>query len=504
MNIAAFLEDSATRFPNKVAVEDESGSYTYGELRNRAYGLARELLMRGARREPVAVFMDRSAECVTAMMGAAYSRCFYTIIDVTMPMARAERIVQTLQPRYAVVNHQTAALAQALGIAHIIDLADVTPHEGTHELVAEAYDATMGDDLLYVLFTSGSTGVPKGVSVPHAALMNYAHQVTRIMGFDESFRIANQAPFYFDHSHLDIYVSLLVGGTLLIPPKKLFSYPVRILDYLIDHKVTCLFWVPPLMIALANFRALKKRHVPTLKTIMAGGEVLPVKQLNMWRSEYPDATFVNLYGPTETTVDCAYYIVDRDFSEDERLPIGRALPNNELIVLREDGSQVAPHEIDEPGELCVRGANVALGYYRNPEATAASFVQNPLHSAYRDIVYRTGDLVSYNVHGELEYRSRKDFQIKRMGYRIELGEIESAAGAVEGVSQCCCVFDAQRERIVLYYVGKVTPDDLRASLAQRVPSYMLPDTSKGLAALPINMNGKVDRAELLRWAVEGR
>lgn len=504
MNIAAFLEDSAARFPDKVAVEDERGSLSYGELRNKAYGLAIELLTCGARREPVAVFMDRSADCVAAMMGAAYSRCFYTIIDVTMPMARAERIVQTLQPRYAIVNRETAAMAQALGIAHIIDLADVLPYEGVHDLVAQTCAATVGNDLLYVLFTSGSTGTPKGVSVPHAALMNYAEQVTRIFGFDESFRIANQAPFYFDHSHLDIYVSLLVGGTLLIPPKKLFSYPVRILDYLIDHEVTCLFWVPPLMIALANFRALKKRHVPTLSTIMAGGEVLPAKQLMMWRNEYPDATFANLYGPTETTVDCTYYIVDRDFSEGERLPIGQAFPNNELIVLREDGSQILPHEVDVPGELCVRGVNVALGYYNNPEATAASFVQNPLHNAYRDIVYKTGDLVSYNARGELEYRSRKDFQIKRMGYRIELGEIESAAGAVEGVSQCCCVFNPQREKIVLYYVGKATPDALRTALAQRIPSYMLPDEAKCLAALPINMNGKVDRAELLRWAVEGR
>lgn len=502
-SIALFLEESARRFPDKVAVDDGTTSLTYQALRSKALAVASTLLSQGARREPVAIFMDRSADCLAAMMGVAYSRCFYTIIDVNMPHARIERIMQTLQPHHALVVGDTHELAGSLGIEDVIDIDGLSPASSLDPQVEEALSLTIGDDLLYVLFTSGSTGVPKGVSIAHESLVNYACQVADIFGFDESFRIANQAPFYFDHSHLDIYVSLLVGGTLFIPPKKLFSYPVKILDYLIEHEVTCIFWVPPLMISLANFRALGKRHVPTLTHIMAGGEVLPVKQLNMWRAEYPDATFANLYGPTETTVDCAYYIVDRPFAEDERIPIGRAIPGNELVVLGDSDALITPKDVDVVGELCVRGVNVARGYYRNPEATAKSFVQNPLNPAFRDIVYRTGDLVSYNSYGEVEYRSRVDFQIKRMGYRIELGEIETAAASVEGVSQCCCAFDGQRDKIVLFFVGKADAACLREALSSRIPSYMLPDEFRALAALPTNMNGKVDRAKLARMAVEG-
>ena len=227
--------------------------------------------------------------------------------------------------------------------------------------------------------------------------------------------------------------------------------------------------------------------------VLFAGEVMPTKQLNYWISNFPELKYANLFGPTETTDICTYYVVNRHFEDGDSLPIGNACENCGVIVVNEDGRQCAP---GEEGELYVRGSFVAGGYYNNPEKTAEAFVRNPLNTAYPEIVYKTGDIVRYNEFGELIYCGRKDFQIKHMGYRIELGEIENAAMAAEGVSSAACLYDAQKDSIILIYEGKPEKDDMCAEVKSRVPEYMVPSQYIRIKAMPHNSNGKIDRVWL--------
>jgi acyl-coenzyme A synthetase/AMP-(fatty) acid ligase len=220
---------------------------------------------------------------------------------------------------------------------------------------------------------------------------------------------------------------------------------------------------------------------------------MPNKQLNIWRSYLPKVVYVNFYGPTEITYACTCYFVDREFSDEEPLPIGTPMKNTAILVLNEKDE---PVQKGEAGELCVRGTSLSMGYYNNPEKTKASFVQNPLNKAVPEIIYRTGDIVRYNEFGELVYLSRKDFQIKHLGHRIELGEIETAVSSLEEITVNCCLYDEKKQRIVLFVDADVDRDFIKQRIGKLVPEYMIPGEVRYLPEMPINANGKIDRIKL--------
>jgi acyl-coenzyme A synthetase/AMP-(fatty) acid ligase len=249
------------------------------------------------------------------------------------------------------------------------------------------------------------------------------------------------------------------------------------------------------LVNVANLKALDSVPCDGLKKILFAGEVMPARQLNYWRQRLPGALYANLYGPTEITVDCTYYIVDRAFQDDEAVPIGVACRNTDVLILNE---QNRPAAVNEPGELCVRGSSLALGYWNNPEQTAKAFTQNPLHSHYPELIYRTGDLVFRNERGEIMFIGRKDFQIKHQGYRIELGEIETAVLALPEIENACVLYHQAKKEITLFFEAKVKlgPADIRPRLTERLPKYMFPTVFHQLDALPRNANGKIDRPVL--------
>lgn len=260
-----------------------------------------------------------------------------------------------------------------------------------------------------------------------------------------------------------------------------------------EHEINAIFWVPSALVLAANLKALEEVALPSLKKVMFCGEVMPVKQYRIWKERLPEAMFVNYYGPSEGTYASTYYIIDREFSNYEKLPIGRPAKNTAVLVLKEDNEAAA----GEVGELCLRGSGLALGYYNNQEKTQESFVQNPLNSAFPEIIYRTGDLVSYNSYRELEYVGRKDFQIKHQGFRIELGEIEAAALSAEAVEVCACVYDGEKEQIVLFYTGKQLEErGVIKALSSKLPRYMVPGRIIYSEQMPYNANGKIDRKAL--------
>lgn len=349
-------------------------------------------------------------------------------------------------------------------------------------------------DLLYVLFTSGSTGVPKGVSICHRSVIDYTDWVTETFNITQKDTFGNQAPFYFDNSILDIYSCMKTGATLNIIPKKLFFQPVPLLEYIKYNKINTIFWVPSALIVVSKLKAFRNVDLSdTLKRVLFCGEVMPNKQLNIWRKFLPNVTYANLYGPTEITDACTYYIVDREFSDDEPLPIGIPMSNTDILVLNDEDKLVTD---DEVGELCVRGTSLAMGYYNNPEKTRSAFVQNPLNKAVPEIIYRTGDLVRYNEYREIIYISRKDFQIKHLGHRIELGEIETAISSLEEVTLNCCLYDEKNQKIVLFVDAQVDRDYIKERIEKLVPEYMIPGKVIYLENMPINANGKIDRIKL--------
>ncbi|MBE6041062.1 MAG: amino acid adenylation domain-containing protein [Clostridiales bacterium] len=499
--ITDYLDETASRLPDKAAYVDSNRAITFREIRDEAYKLAGALAESGVFKKPVGIFLDQCAEVVPSIMGVAYAGNFYSILDVDMPEARIDKILETFEPAALITSRKFADKAESILREYGRDVKLVIyedeqekPLTGRTEAIIDLIkEKVVSTDLLYVLFTSGSTGIPKGVAQSHGAVMAEVEWLPTTVCIDEDTVFANQAPFYFVMSTLEVFQTVKNGCTTYIPPRMAFAFPGMLMEFLIENKVNTVYWVPTLLCMFANMGALEEEELPPLRLVMASGEVMPVKQLNMWMDAFPDAVFVNQYGPTEMADICAYYIVDRRFKDTESLPIGRACEHMDLIILNENDEEAAP---GEEGELCGRGPSLAYGYYNNPEKTAEVFVQNPLVSAYEEKIYRSGDLVRLNERGELIYVTRKDFQIKHMGHRIELGEIETAASSLEGMERCACVYDDVRKMIVMFCTGSIEEDKVIEGVRALVPEYMVPSKVIKMDVLPLNLNGKIDRKGL--------
>lgn len=226
---------------------------------------------------------------------------------------------------------------------------------------------------------------------------------------------------------------------------------------------------------------------------------MPCKHLNIWRTYINNALYVNMYGPTEATYACMYYDIEREFADHEKLPLGKACENSEIILL-DDEDQLA--QTGNIGEICISGQCLSQGYYNSPEKTSAAFMQNPVNTKWREIIYRTGDLAYKNETGEIIFAGRKDFQIKRLGHRIELGEIENAILSVSGVENACCVFHEKNSDIITVYTGKIDTNSLNDKIAEKLPQYMMPNKFVKLTSMPMNLNGKIDRVKIKKEYTE--
>lgn len=492
--VTDYLDLTAQRFASKTAFVDSNREITFSEVKNEALKIATELANKNIFKQPIVIYLDKSVEVLVSFMGVAYSGNFYTPIDTGMPSSRIEKIMETLNPAAIITDEAHKEAVKAFSsTTPVLFYENIQKNKADEKLIESVREKILDTDILYVLFTSGSTGTPKGVIISHKSCIDYAEWVTKTFNISDETIFGEQAPFYFDNSILDIYQTLKNGATMYIIPQKFFMLPKQLFEFLAEKKVNTIFWVPSALCIMANLKAVGKFPVPSLKKVLFCGEVMPNKQLNIWRKAFPDCLFANLYGPTEITDVCAYYIVDREFSDDESLPIGFACENTEIIVLNEKNELVKG---DEKGELCVRGICLSYGYYNNSEKTNAAFVQNPLNPYYPEIIYRTGDIVHYNERHELMYDCRKDFQIKHMGHRIELGEIETAVSAVEGVEQNCCLYDTEHSKIVMFFTGSIEAQQIIDAIKNTVPEYMIPNKKIKLAKMPINLNGKIDRVEL--------
>lgn len=499
-NVLKYLREIVDKKPDKTAYSDGTDALTFREVDRRSRCIGSFLHARGIYKKPVVVFMKKSPQEITAFFGIVAGGCFYVPIDEEMPAGRIQLILDNVKSPLIICDDSTAGIAGSfeLGDGEIVSYEELLRTRIDDAALDGIYRRAIDTDPVYIVFTSGSTGIPKGVAACHRSVIEYIEQLSEILGFDGDTVFGNQSPLYFDACLKEIYPTLKFGATTYLIPKSCFSFPTKLVEYLNEHRINTICWVVSALTMVSAFGTFDMVKPEYLRTVAFGSEVFPIRQFRLWREALPDATFTNLYGPTESTGMCCYYRVEREFEDDGVIPVGRPFPNREILLLDQDGR---PVEQGEQGEICVRGTAVTLGYYNDPERTGEVFVQNPLNTAYPELIYRTGDIGRLNEAGELVFVSRKDFQIKHMGHRIELGEIEVNVNMLQGIKLSACIYDAQRGKIVLYYVGDCSEKELVGRLKEKLPRYMLPNKTVRLEAMPFTANGKIDRVSLKKMEV---
>ncbi len=504
-NLLQYLEMTATRLPDRTAISDgqDGASLTFEELLDCARRIGSALCRAEATGKRVAVLMDRHPMTVAVMLGAVYAGACYVPLDGSMPTARVQHILAQSQATLMVCDRTNCAVGESYGLPVLVD-EQLCGGSIDSAVLAKVRDAQIDTDPLYIIFTSGSTGTPKGVIGCHRAVIDYGEALTAALGFDEACVFGCQSPLYFDAPFKELLTTLMCGATTYLIPRRLFSFPVLLLQYLKQHQINTICWVSSALSAVAALGALESDPPKTLQTVVFGSEVFPLPHYRRWREALPQACFWQLYGPTEATGMSCYFYADRDFADGERIPIGRPLDNTGVFLLNENGEEVCPEEgkRSEQGEIYLRGSCLTLGYDHDDVRTAERFVQNPLQRAYPETVYRTGDMAYYNERGELVFWGRKDGQFKRMGHRVEPGEIEAAALRCDGVMRAACGVRASDTDFVLFYTGEFNDTVVMQALRQYLPRPLLPRAVRHLDELPLTDNGKIDRRALSRLAEE--
>jgi len=498
-NVLEYLEHTVKRFPDKLAYSNGREGLTFSELFAASRSIGSALLEKGYYGEAIAILMEKHPHEIAAFYGSVYAGCFYVPLDPDMPVQRMEKILESVGARAMIVDAKGEKLLPKLSFGGEVFRYDSAATIREDPIALASVRARQIDtDPIYIVFTSGSTGVPKGVAACHRSVIDYVETLCEALGFSEDTVFANQTPLFFDAPLKELMPVIKFGATAYLVPKQLFLFPMKLCDFLNEHRINTVCWVVSALTMISSLGVLEKNPPKYLHTVAFGSEVFPIRQYELWRKALPEATFFNLYGPTEATGMSCYWRADRTLEEGEAIPIGNPFRNTDLILLGEDGKRAVDGEV---GEVYLRGTCVTLGYFNNPEKTKEAFVQNPLQKAYPETVYRTGDLAYRNSHGELVFVSRKDSQIKHMGHRIELGEIEAAAAECKELSRACCVYDGVEKRILLYYTGSVSPEELLCFLRNYLPRYMIPAMCKRLERMPLTPNGKLDRKLLAQNTV---
>lgn len=504
IHITQYFDRTVAQYPGRLAVCDGDEEMSFAVLHERVLHLALALhhCLDGRVNQVIAVYLPKSTDSLIADLAIAQSGNAYMNLDVKNPAQRIDNILRQVQPALVLTREELLSGLPPLRQPFFLMPNQNTPLPADERRMAlRLREACIDTDPLCVINTSGSTGTPKAVVLNHRSFIDFTEVVLEAGLLGETEVIGSLSPLFFDIYSFELCMLMACGSTLVILPDTLAAFPARLLELMVARRVSFIFWVPTIMVNIANMNLLRTIPLPDLKKVWFAGEVFPTAKCNYWRNCLPEAMFVNLYGPIEITLDCLYYVLSRKLRDDEPVPIGRPFKNTGILVLDEENH---PVKLGQEGELCVRGSSLSMGYYNNLGKTVAAFVQNPLNTAYPEIIYRTGDIVAFNEEGELIYKGRKDTLIKHMGYRIELAEIEHiTVSELELVSNCCTVYDASAKRITLFYEADMPllEKDLRKRLSQILPRYMMPSAYIHLRELPRNGNGKIDRL-LLKQSLE--
>jgi len=507
---------AAERVPERTAVADRGRSLTYAELETVSNRLAHLLVDRGVRRgDRVGLFLDKSIESLVGIYGVLKAGAAYVPLDPGAPPSRLGYIASNAGIRCLLTGVEKssewagldleAGSTETLVVLNGESAVDEVPHG--IELVAggSALDDYSGDappairsspdDLAYVLYTSGSTGDPKGVMLSHRNSLAFVEWATDEFQVGENDRLSSHAPLHFDLSVFDLFAAARGGAAVELVPQSISIFPVELARFIRDTRISVWYSVPSILTMLVLRGKLHEIEPPALRAVLFAGEVFPTKYLHRLMELLPDARFANLYGPTETNV-CTWYEVP-PFVDDppDSIPIGKAISGVDVFAVTDDGRVAVA---DEVGELCVKGPTVMQGYWGDPERTARALQQDASDAA----VYRTGDLVRLDDDGNWRYLGRRDEQIKSRGYRIELGEIEVVLNSHPDVVECAVVAVADEivtNRIKAFVVtsAPVSEEELVNFSLDRLPRYMIPEFFEFRDELPKSSTGKIARKALV-------
>lgn len=504
INVLEYLEETVEKYPNKTAIIDGEKTISFKELNNKAKSLGVYIAGQNIIRKPIAIYLSKSIESIISDIAVTYSGNAYMNLDIKTPIERIKNILDLIQPEFVITNSKLISKIQSIPNLKIINIDEFDFTSIIDETYLKNVQTTIIDtDPYCIINTSGSTGTPKGVVLNYRSFIDFMERSFEAFDISENDVIGSLSPLVFDIYAIELCFLMSKGATMVLIPDTLSAFPIEILKLLNQHNVSFLFWVPTIMVNIANMDLLSKIDLSTLKTVWFAGEVFPTRQFNYWRKNLPQVVFANLYGPIEITLDCTYYIVKRDIPDNEPIPIGYAYKNTDILILNDKDE---PVKGTEEGELCVRGTSLAMGYYNNPKKTAAAFVQNPLNKSYPEIIYRTGDIVYTNKRGEIVFKGRKDNLIKHLGYRIELDEIEHiVVNTLKIVRNGCVVYNKQTKEITLFYEHEteISPSEFRNKIGTMIPKYMIPTVYHRMDLLPRNTNGKIDRLALKTKVNEG-
>lgn len=498
VSLIELFEETVKKYPQKVAVIDKDREIVFSDLHRKSLQLASALMALGiGQNRPVGVFLDKSIESVYADLGILYAGDFYMNLDIKTPAERIRNILQLVEP--AAIISTTRQIKPIEGIIPstmkviLLDEAGGTADVDSADIIGRL-STIIDTDPSCIINTSGSTGTPKGVVLNHKSFFDFIDWAIDTFHFGDDLVMGSLSPIVFDIYSFELCMLMAKASTLVVLPAHLAAFPAKILEVLEQHRVNFLFWVPTIMVNIANMDLLSAFKLESLRTVWFAGEVFPTKQYNYWHHHLPEVTFANLYGPIEITLDCTYYIINKEIPDEEPLPIGYPCRNTDILIL--DDEDRAVRESGVEGELCVRGTSLAMGYYNNPEKTAAAFVQNPLNKAYPELIYRTGDIVCLNDEGLIMFKGRKDNIVKHMGYRTDLGEIEHVIiNTLKLVKNGCIVYNQSDKQITLFYEAaeEIPVSEFRLQIGKVLPKYMIPTTFHHLEQLQRNANGKIDR-----------
>ena len=527
-----YLARTASEFPSRLAAECGHDSLTFAQWDAASNRLARFLKSMGlVRGDRVAFCLPKSIHALVAMVAIAKADAIYVPLNAFSPRARISTVIEDASPRVILFNDSTKGLVgspegavnpvlrlrgRGFGAPRFetqkmhsfpllsagfpawygvnLDTNDsLIARESSGSLVYE----NTGEDVCYILYTSGSTGNPKGVMIRHRNIINATDWAVEEFGIGAKDRMSQHPPLYFDLSVFDVYCAMKSGASLFMVSDGVSLFPAQLVKFIEEKGLTIWNSVPSAMVAMCHAGAVSEGRMPSLKKIFFNGEGFPSRFLARWMSAYPEKTFVNMYGPTETTVQCTFYrIPEPPRASSSFVPIGTACRGVEVFAVREDGSIAQP---GEAGELYVGGRGVGAGYWNDPAKTARAFVAHPFDSD-KGIMYRTGDLVRRREDGNYEFIGRKDNQVKIRGNRIELGDVDAALWSLPYVNAAAAIAVEDEASGGNKLLACVDMDDanvrsIKDDLAALIPAYMIPDEVIR-TKLPKTSTGKIDRAVL--------
>ncbi len=509
----------------RAAVVSKTSSLTYLELDRLSTQLAHALRANGVEMgDRVGIYLTKSVESMVALFGALKAGAAYVPLDPAAPVRRVAFIVGNCGIKALVTTQaRLAGLAGALPSPSPVRCVVLTDDSRNEVPVANTADVrwsglrhlpavppandAIEDDLAYVLYTSGSTGDPKGVMISHRASLTFVDWASERFRIRPSDRLSNHAPLHFDLSVFDVFASVKAGATLVLVPEEFSVFPVNLARFIEDQKITVWYSVPSVLTRLLLHGNLKEHRFPDLRAVLFAGEVFPTKYLKELMTQVPHPEYFNLYGPTETNVCTYYQVLDIPAGQVQPISIGKPCENTAAFVV-DDNGQLA--QLGESGELWVRGPNLMKGYWGLPERSAKSLIANKFMSHWDEKAYRTGDIVRQEPDGNYTFLGRRDNMIKSRGYRIELGEIETVLYTHPDIVEAAVVAVPDDEigniikAVIVHKDGRtLTRGQVEAYCAERIPKYMVPGIIEFMDSLPKTSTGKADRSLLVGAQQEG-